>query len=106
MASYPVLTKSALMLGLGETKDEVVQSMKDLRDVGVDLLTIGQYMRPTRKHLSVKEWVPPRTFKDLELIAKDLGFQGVVCGPLVRSSYRAREFYEATLAPKEVATCE
>ncbi|NRA43771.1 MAG: lipoyl synthase [Oligoflexales bacterium] len=94
IASYPVLTKSALMLGLGETREEVIQSMRDLREVGVDLLTVGQYMRPTRKHLAVKEWVAPEVFKELEGVARELGFSGVVCGPLVRSSYRAREFYE------------
>ncbi|MFK7824972.1 MAG: lipoyl synthase [Oligoflexales bacterium] len=94
LASYPVLTKSALMLGLGEKSSEVVKSMKDLREAGVDLLTIGQYMRPTRKHLSVKEWVAPEVFRELEDTAKDLGFLGVVCGPLVRSSYKAREFFE------------
>lgn len=94
MADYKVLTKSALMLGLGEKKDEVLRSMNDLREVGVDLLTVGQYMRPTKKHLSVKEWVAPDIFAEFEEKAKELGFLGVVCGPLVRSSYKAREFYE------------
>ena len=100
MANYPVLTKSALMLGLGEKKDEIIKSMNDLREAGVDLLTIGQYMRPTKKHLSVKEWVSPDVFMELEGIAKNLGFLGVVCGPLVRSSYRAREFYQEAILKK------
>ena len=95
LASYEVLTKSALMLGLGETYEEVVSSMKDLRRVGVDLLTIGQYMRPTKKHLSIKEWVDPEVFRKLYDEALRQGFLGVASSPLVRSSYKAREFYES-----------
>lgn len=100
MANDDVLTKSALMLGLGETYDEVRQTMVDLRSVGVDLLTIGQYMRPTKKHLSIKEWVKPAVFKELEEEAKALGFKAVASAPLVRSSYRAREFYESIVKKK------
>lgn len=89
-----VYTKSSLMLGLGETYEEVVAALQDLRAVGTDFVTLGQYMRPTKQHLSVKEWVHPDMFKGLGDAAKDMGFQGVAAGPLVRSSYRAREFFE------------
>jgi lipoyl synthase len=94
-------TKSALMLGLGETLDEVKEAMQRLRDVGVDMLTIGQYMRPTKKHLSVKRFVHPDEFKELEIYGYSLGFVGIASGPLVRSSYRAREFYERCYTPRE-----
>lgn len=87
-------TKSAIMLGLGETLDETKRSLLDLREHDVDFVTIGQYMRPTKKHLSIKEWVHPDSFKELESFATDIGFLGVASSPLVRSSYRAREFYE------------
>jgi len=93
-ADYPVLTKSALMLGLGETEEEVVQALRDLRAHDVDFITIGQYMRPSKKHLSIKEWVHPDQFAALAEAAKELGFKSVASGPLVRSSYRAREFYQ------------
>ncbi|MDD9950696.1 MAG: lipoyl synthase [Zetaproteobacteria bacterium] len=92
-AGYPVLTKSALMLGLGETAPEIEQALDDLRAHGVDLLTIGQYMRPTKRHLAVKEWVPPEQFEHWGNLARTKGFLGVASAPLVRSSYRAKEFY-------------
>jgi lipoic acid synthetase len=91
---YKSFTKSAIMLGLGETYDEVVKAMEDLLEHDVDFLTIGQYMRPTKKHLSVKEWVHPEVFERLEMKGKEMGFKGIVAKPLVRSSYKAREFYE------------
>ena len=94
LATYRVFTKSALMLGLGETLDEVVEALKDLRQHDVDFITIGQYMRPTKRHLSVKRWVPPQEFDELKSIASDLGFKSVASGPLVRSSYMAGEFYD------------
>jgi lipoic acid synthetase len=94
LASYPVLTKSALMLGLGEEISEVEAALHHLRDNGVDLVTIGQYMRPTKKHLSIKRWVTPEEFNHLGDYALSIGFKAAVSGPLVRSSYRAREFYE------------
>lgn len=100
LASYPVFTKSALMLGLGETFEQVVETMVDMREHQVDFITIGQYMRPTKKHLSIKRWVHPDEFKQLELEAVRLGFRSVASGPLIRSSYKAREFYErATQQP-------
>jgi lipoic acid synthetase len=92
-ASYPLLTKSALMLGLGETLDEVLATMKDLRAHQVDLLTIGQYMRPSRKHLAIKAWIPPPVFDELAQEARNLGFLGVAATPLARSSYRAHHLY-------------
>lgn len=100
IADYPVFTKSALMLGLGETKEEVIQSLKDLREYDVDFITIGQYMRPTKKHLSIKRFVHPNEFNEYATIAADLGFKSVASGPLVRSSYRAREFYEHAISMK------
>lgn len=89
-----IFTKSALMLGLGETIDEVKTTLQDMRKYDVDFVTIGQYMRPTKRHLSIKEWVKPETFKELESYAREIGFLGVASSPLVRSSYKAREFFE------------
>jgi lipoic acid synthetase len=86
-------TKSSLMLGLGEQPDEVVQAMRDLRSAGCDILTLGQYLRPSDKHLAVEEFVRPEVFKDLEQEGLALGFKFVASGPLVRSSYKAGEFF-------------
>jgi lipoic acid synthetase len=93
IASYPVFTKSAIMLGLGETYDEVVQTLQALRAHDVDIVTMGQYMRPTKKHLSVKEWVRPEIFTQLGTVARELGFRAVASAPLVRSSYKANDVY-------------
>lgn len=84
-----VTTKSGLMVGLGETVDEVVQVLKDLRSVGCDIVTIGQYLRPTSRHLPVARYVTPEEFAELERIGYELGFQYVFSGPFVRSSYLA-----------------
>jgi lipoyl synthase len=89
------LTKSSIMLGLGETMDELRQTLGDLRAVGVDMVTLGQYLRPSRKHAPVLEYVPPRVFAALEQEARALGFLWVASGPLVRSSYRAGELFVA-----------
>jgi lipoic acid synthetase len=86
-------TKSSLMLGLGETRDEVLQAMRDLRAVDCDILTLGQYLRPSDKHLAVEEFVRPEVFKELEQEGLSLGFRFVAAGPLVRSSYKAGEFF-------------
>lgn len=94
LADYKVYTKSALMLGLGETFEEVVKTLGDMREYGVDFITLGQYMRPTKQHLSIKRWVPPAEFDALAVEARAMGFKSVVSGPLVRSSYRAGEFFE------------
>lgn len=88
-----VFTKSSLILGLGESEEEVVESMADLRRVGVDILTLGQYLRPTKAHLPVKEYVHPSKFERLRRIGEELGFLYVASGPLVRSSYLAGEYY-------------
>ncbi|KXZ51622.1 hypothetical protein GPECTOR_12g586 [Gonium pectorale] len=87
------VTKSSIMLGCGETREEVVAALAALRSHGVDVVTLGQYMRPTKKHMSVSEFVTPEAFAAYEKIAKDMGFLYVASGPMVRSSYRAGEFY-------------
>ena len=86
-------TKSGLMLGLGEKHEEILQAMNDLRQAGVDFLTVGQYLQPTRKHLAVKDFITPETFDELAEEGRRMGFEYVASGPLVRSSYRAAEFY-------------
>ncbi len=87
--SPSTLTKSSLMLGLGEPRDEVTQAMKDLRAVGVELLTLGQYLPPKGTGLQLRRYVPPQEFDDLSAEARRIGFRGVRAGPLVRSSYDA-----------------
>lgn len=84
-----VLTKSGLMLGLGESESELHQTMKDLRERDVDFLTLGQYLRPTKNHLPVVEWITPEQFDRYRLTGLDMGFTEIASGPLVRSSYRA-----------------
>jgi lipoic acid synthetase len=86
-------TKSSIMVGLGEREAEVVQTMRDLRAVGVNFLTLGQYLQPTKKHLKVIEFVPPEQFEAWRVIGLDMGFAYVASGPLVRSSYKAGEFF-------------
>ena len=86
-----IKTKSGIMLGLGETEAEVVEAMHDLRGVGVSIITIGQYLQPSRKHLSVIEFITPEQFKKYETIGLSLGFKHVESGPLVRSSYHAEK---------------
>ncbi len=88
-----VYTKSSIMLGLGEKDDEVIQALKDLRAVGCDVVTFGQYLQPTPKHLKVQEFVTPEKFQWWQKTAEDMGFLYVASGPLVRSSYRAGEFF-------------
>lgn len=86
-----VLTKSGIMVGLGETFDEVVEVMRDLRGVGVDILTIGQYLQPSKQHLPVERYYLPEEFDRFQELGKEMGFKWVESGPLVRSSYRADE---------------
>jgi lipoic acid synthetase len=94
-ASRPVV-KSGIMLGLGESLDEVRATLADLRSAGVAILTIGQYLRPSAAHLPVVRYVPPEEFRDLAAAGRELGFQHVEAGPLVRSSYHAkRQLHEA-----------
>jgi lipoic acid synthetase len=86
-----ILTKSGLMLGLGETTEEVIETLADLRAIGCDLVTIGQYLRPSARHLPVERYLPPSEFDELARIARALGFREVASGPFVRSSYHADE---------------
>jgi lipoyl synthase len=97
LASYPVLTKSAMMLGLGEEIDEVKAALEDLREYQVDMVAIGQYLRPSKKHLSIKSFVHPDQFAEIEQFAQSLGFKAVACGPLVRSSYKAHTYYQQAI---------
>lgn len=87
------VTKSGLMVGLGETRDEVVGVMRELRKVHCDVLTIGQYLQPSSGHHEVATFVPPEEFREYEQIGLEMGFKGVAAGPLVRSSFRAEEIY-------------
>jgi lipoic acid synthetase len=91
LADYPVLTKSGIIVGLGETNDEVVETMRDLRAHGVDVVTIGQYLQPSAKHAPIDRWVHPDEFRWFREQGEALGFGSVFSGPLVRSSYRADE---------------
>ncbi|MGB2412501.1 MAG: lipoyl synthase [Schleiferiaceae bacterium] len=84
-------TKSGIMLGLGETKEEIIDAMKDLREADVDILTLGQYLQPTPKHLPVVEFITPEIFEELKEIGLEMGFRYVESGPLVRSSYHAEK---------------
>lgn len=88
-----IYTKSSLMLGFGETLEELEQSMHDLREVGVDFITLGQYLRPSPRHHEVKRFYHPDEFEDLKQLGYNLGFKMVASGPLVRSSYKAGEFF-------------
>jgi lipoyl synthase len=91
LADYPVLTKSGIIVGLGETNDEVVDTLRDLRAHGVDVVTIGQYLQPSPKHAPIDRWVHPDEFRWMREQGEELGFGTVFAGPLVRSSYRADE---------------
>jgi len=91
---FGLVTKSNLILGLGETREEVTQALVDLHDAGCDLITITQYLRPTNRHHPVERWVKPEEFVQLSKEATEIGFLGVMSGPLVRSSYRAGRLYK------------
>jgi lipoic acid synthetase len=88
-----IVTKSGLMLGLGETREEIIEVMGDLREAGVDLLTIGQYLQPSSRHHPVVSFVPPEEFYKYEKLGSEMGFAGVASAPLVRSSFKAAELY-------------
>ena len=92
-----ILTKSGIMLGLGETHEEVVSTLKDIYDTGCDMLTLGQYLKPCRGAHEVARYVTPEEFEDYLVIAHDIGFHGVASFPLMRSSYEAEAFYKQTL---------
>ncbi|OUX37410.1 MAG: lipoyl synthase [Candidatus Pelagibacter sp. TMED273] len=87
-------TKSGLMLGLGETEEEVIASMEDLRNAKVDIITLGQYLQPSKKHLPVADFITPEQFKKYEVLGKEMGFRHVESGALVRSSYKAHKHIE------------
>jgi lipoyl synthase len=93
-----LVTKSNLILGLGERRDEITSTLADLRGAGCELITITQYLRPSLRHHPVERWVEPAEFVELEAQARELGFVGVMSGPLVRSSYRAGRLYREALA--------
>jgi lipoyl synthase len=95
--SAGLVTKSNLILGMGETREEVTQAMRDLYDAGCELLTITQYLRPTPRHHPVERWVKPEEFVELNAEAEEIGFAGVMSGPLVRSSYRAGRLYQQAM---------
>lgn len=95
-----IYTKSGLMLGLGETKEEVTKVLRDLRAHGVDAVTIGQYLRPTMRHVPVVEFIHPDVFKEYEQMCEDLGFAFIASGPFVRSSYNAIGFSQKVLAQR------
>jgi lipoic acid synthetase len=97
---FGLVTKSNLILGLGETREEVTQALVDLHDAGCDLITITQYLRPTNRHHPVERWVKPEEFVELSQEATDIGFLGVMSGPLVRSSYRAGRLYKQAIDAK------
>ncbi len=93
-------TKSSIMLGLGESEEEVLQTLKDLRQVGCDVVTFGQYLQPTARHLKVIEYITPQKFTEWQATAESMGFLYVASGPLVRSSYRAGEFFMKSLVER------
>ena len=95
-----LVTKSNLILGMGEERPEISQAMHDLYAAGCELLTITQYLRPSAKHHPVTRWVKPEEFVELREEAEDIGFAGVLSGPLVRSSYRAGRLYEQAISAR------
>ncbi|MEU1365537.1 lipoyl synthase [Streptomyces sp. NPDC005803] len=96
-----LVTKSNLILGMGETRDEIHQALQDLHDAGCELITITQYLRPTPRHHPVARWVEPQEFQELQHEAEEIGFAGVMSGPLVRSSYRAGRLYQRAVECRE-----
>jgi lipoic acid synthetase len=96
-----LVTKSNLILGMGEEREEITQALRDLHDAGCDLVTITQYLRPTPRHHPVDRWVKPEEFVELQQEAEEIGFAGVMSGPLVRSSYRAGRLYQQAIAARQ-----
>ncbi|WP_129669197.1 lipoyl synthase [Phytoactinopolyspora endophytica] len=99
-----MVTKSNLILGMGETREEISQALVDLHDAGCDLITITQYLRPTPRHHPVERWATPEEFDELGAEATEIGYAGVMSGPLVRSSYRAGRLYRQALAARQGQT--
>lgn len=101
--NYPeIATKSSIMVGLGETKEELVETMMDLKKVGVKIITFGQYLRPTLAHLEVQRYYEPAEYDHLKKIAYDIGFEFVASGPMVRSSYKAADYFKYLEEKKEI----
>jgi lipoic acid synthetase len=96
-----LVTKSNLILGMGETREEISQALVDLHEAGTDLITITQYLRPSPRHLPIDRWVTPEEFDELAAEATRIGFVGVLSGPLVRSSYRAGRLYRQAMAARQ-----
>jgi lipoic acid synthetase len=96
-----LVTKSNLILGMGETREEVSEALRDLHDAGTEIITITQYLRPSPRHHPVERWVKPEEFIQLQTEAGDIGFAGVMSGPLVRSSYRAGRLYRQAVASRD-----
>ena len=94
---FGLVTKSNLILGMGETREEISQALTDLHDAGCELITITQYLRPSLRHHPVERWVKPEEFVELKEEADEIGFSGVMSGPPVRSSYRAGRLYQQAL---------
>jgi lipoyl synthase len=101
--ALPLLTKTSIMLGLSETDEEVRQTLRDLRSVSVDVVTFGQYLQPTKRHLAVQEYITPEKFAEWQTEAEAMGFAYVASGPLVRSSYKAGEFFLQNLLNQQKA---
>lgn len=104
--AFGLVTKSNLILGMGETREEISQALVDLRDAGTELLTITQYLRPSSLHHPIDRWVTPEEFGELEVEAKGLGYAGVLSGPLVRSSYRAGRLYRQAIEARKKAPAQ
>jgi lipoic acid synthetase len=100
---FGLITKSNLILGMGETREEVSKALLDLHQAGCDLITITQYLRPSPRHHPVERWVKPEEFVELASEAREIGFLGVMSGPLVRSSYRAGRLYKEASAARAVS---
>jgi lipoic acid synthetase len=95
-----MVTKSNLILGMGEERSEITQALQDLHDAGTDIITITQYLRPTPRHHPVERWVKPEEFIEMAKEAEEMGFLGVLSGPLVRSSYRAGRLWATSMLAK------
>ena len=99
-----LVTKSNLILGMGETREEISQALQDLHDAGCELITITQYLRPSKRHHPIDRWVKPQEFVELREEAEEIGFAGVLSGPLVRSSYRAGRLYQQALDARRLTS--
>jgi len=98
---FGLVTKSNLILGMGETREEISQALQDLHEAGTELITITQYLRPTLRHHPIERWVKPEEFVEMAEEATEIGFAGVMSGPLVRSSYRAGRLYNQALEARK-----